>query len=256
MPLPAFADIHAAYNQGFGYGVTNEEPEVLRHLIRREHPYAKIGAIASSGEVVLFSLLPQAESVIAVDHSYRSLATFWLKVLLLDTHGPAGTKKILTGPYEVLVTAAKNLLSRFPAELVKLVQPTAVLYDPYNPKHKPYIPCLDHWTAEPLRKEWNLVSEEILSQAARKLGDLTLLHGDLSDLSSHGPFDVLYVSNATEHAGRSKHSPTWTDLRPLVREKGIVLRAHSVFYSKGFPAAIKGVKGTRSGWNFSIHEAA
>jgi hypothetical protein len=251
MPLPAFADIHAAYDQNFGYGVTNEEPEVLRDLIRREHPYPKIGAIASSGEVVLFSLLPQAESVVAVDHAYRSLAVFWLKVLLLDTHGPAGTKKILTGPYEGIVTAAENLLSRFPAELVKLVQPTVVSYDP-----KLQIPCLNHWTASDLRREWNLVSEEILSQAARKLGDLTLLHGDLSDLSSHGPFDVLYMSNATEHAGRSKHSPTWTSLRPLVREKGIVLRAASGIFPGSFPDAIKSVKGTRSGWTFAIHEAA
>jgi hypothetical protein len=222
-------------------------------LIRREHPYPKIGAIASSGEVVLFSLLPQAESVIAVDHAYRSLAVFWLKVLLLDTHGPADTKKILTGPYEGIVTAAENLLSRFPAALVKLVQPVP---DRYDPLHKRQIPCIDRWTAEPLRKEWNLVSEEILSQAARKLGDLTLLHGDLSDLSSHGPFDVLYVSNATEHTGRSKRAPTWTDLRPLVRDKGIVLRAHSVSYSWELPGRHQKRERHPTGWNFAIHEAA
>src|SRR5688572_33269006 len=70
-----------------GYYTTNEEPEVHRELLRGIR-VRRAAAIASGGEVALFSVLPHvSRELVLIDHSYQSMAMAMAKAMLLESLG-------------------------------------------------------------------------------------------------------------------------------------------------------------------------
>lgn len=205
MALPVFKDIHPAHDGG-GYSCTNEEPHIHTALIDRYHPkgktFQRAAAISSGGEIPILVLLSRAEEVIAIDHSYMALGHAYLKCIMLDLFGPkAFLDMITTGDH---ATATKMFTEAKP------LVPTCM--------H----PRLYSFDVSSNKKFWN-ISLETLTLIHSRLDKLTFVHGDLTDLSHFGVFDVLYISNALEHQGRSRKGPKMDDFRTFVKDDGLVL---------------------------------
>lgn len=218
MALPSFEDQHTAFTAA-GYAVTNEEPELFRELLGRDIRPRRAAGIVSGGEVLLSVLLPRCQEVIGIDHSYRALAATWIKVLLLDKHGPKEMRKIMLSEYGPFCKIVSEMADQFPEKMRQYVQP-----QPGG--HITAISTFD-FDASGLRREWKLIPDHILARAAKKLDRLKLVHGDLTDLKNYGQFDLLYVSNAFDHMNRAKKYIKEKDVCPLLKTKGFLLFAGS-----------------------------
>lgn len=207
MPLPRFEDRFPSY-QTCGYRHTNEAPEAFEALLAGRQ-FEKGAGISSSGEVPLLILLPHCSSVIAIDHSYESLACAMMKAHMLDLLGADGLKRVLGTADRRIFQAAANAAH-------------ASLPSPMNLVMKMDVTDFDH-----MSREWGSVPIEQVAKAHSRLDKLTFVHGDLSDLSPDAPFDLLYTSNAVAdtHVGRSKKVPSWDLIGPLVREDGGLIMA-------------------------------
>jgi hypothetical protein len=178
----SFEDRFPDYAVKSGYGVTNEEPLLLRDLTR---PFKRGLAIASAGEIAFFALLPRAdETLVLVDHSYSSLRTFCLKALMLSTLGPAETINLLGTAFDPW----SHLLKFVPMLPPRLAEAR-----------------LDTWSLEPatINRLWASIDLASLQAAKDNLHKIKLIHGDLVDTADRAPYDLLYLSNALEHNCRA-----------------------------------------------------
>lgn len=212
MPRPTFIDVHPAFNSSDSYRVTNEEALAHRALLSGKR-FMTTGAIASSGDVLLSALLPCSQKIYAVDHCYGSLSAAMVKALLLDTMGVRAFKALLL---EASYEAFKAAIIKIQPELPSPLREAAVT------KWGTSISSSDYSC---LRKEWINYPDRALAVSHKRLGNVTFIHGDLADLSQFGQMDLLYVSNACGHRGRTGQSPTLNTLSPLVREDGLLLTA-------------------------------
>lgn len=195
MNLPfSYEDRHPERTIGTGYAATNEEPSLIRTLIR---PFNRGLGIAASGDVAFFSLLPKCrESLVLVDHSYSSLRVFCVKALLLTTLGPVRTKELFAAlpgdrsANEELMAAIAAVQGVLPLHLQLQSIKARGGYD------------LLPGSSYELRREWGLADIAPLKAAAKNLHKIKLIHGDLQDAADRAPFDFLYLSNALEHVGR------------------------------------------------------
>lgn len=92
-----FQDKRPKFAAAGGYHVPNENIFSLEDMVKKAAPKIS-GGICSAGEVPLFVLLPNSESVIAVDHSYFSLRMAISKALLLEHHSTAEIRNLLSSP--------------------------------------------------------------------------------------------------------------------------------------------------------------
>jgi len=201
MNLPKFEDVHPGHNAG-GYTSTNEEPRIHTALIEAHHPegFQRAAAISSGGEIPILVLLTRAEEVVAIDHSYMALAYAYLKVALLSHMGAVEFHK------QMLKKDEPTML-RVQAE-AKSLMPLVLRDKVYS--HPSILYGSEFWA----------VPIETLELILSRLDKLTFVHGDLTDLTRYGVFDVLYISNALEHTGRSGKSPKMEDFRTIVKEDG------------------------------------
>jgi hypothetical protein len=205
-----------AYNGPYTYACTNEEPEMLRKLIAGRF-VRKAAGIASGGEVSFFLLLPRVrEELVAVDHSLSSLAIAYTKALLLESLGPTETKKLMMlNNIKKLQEAADKASQQLPGNLKNKWTPEAR----YN------LSC----DSSRLATEWGLASDTALKLATKKLDRLTFIHSDLTDIKDKGPFELLYISNAQEHARRQNPGMynnadlSSTHLDSLLTDDGLIL---------------------------------
>lgn len=242
MPQPRFEDVHPAFDAGDNYRVTNEEPELFREILRGKSLH-RTGGIASAGEVPLFALLPYSESVVAVDHTYRSLAVCYIKALLLDALGAEGCRALLLDKsYQEFLTALQSLHPKMPAVLQ-----SQMLFAPQPPTFTE-----DDWRK--IRKEWVITPLSLMRRARRRLGKLTLIHGDLTDLNTRGPFDALYISNAMDKSSRTGKSIKAHQLLPALKEGGLLLSVTQVYQDPRFKE-VRNIRYTRSTTNYWNHYA-
>lgn len=181
-----FEDRYPAYAPAHGYGVTNEEPLLIRQLVL---PFKRGLAIASAGEVTFLALLPRVkESLTLIDHSYASLRVFCLKALLLSHLGPVKLRQLfLDETKKGWKEAVAAIEDQLPAVLN-----TAAL------KTQDFMGIAQG----DVRREWFYADLASLKRAAANLHKIHLIHGDLLDAADRAPFDFLYLSNALEHTGR------------------------------------------------------
>lgn len=172
-----------------GYVATNEEPPLMRRLIK---PFKRGLAICSAGEVTYLALLPKTrESLVLIDHSYNSLRVFCIKSLLLATLGPMALRNLLIDEdHKKWREAAEKVCEHLPVSLNN----TRVLGD---------------LTGEPanVRREWYYADLPSLKRATAALHKIKLVHGDLLDTQDRAPYDFLYLSNALEHQCRPQVPP-------------------------------------------------
>lgn len=228
-----FIDVHAAFN-ATGYDATNEEPELFRRLLRGVHP-KRVLSIASGGEIPLTVLLPRTrEELIAVDHSYKSVAYTAAKALALEKHGVA-LKDKMTGPDSA--TDWWTLLEKLKPELP---EPLGLHL------HRAY--------SNDVRREWNMVPRRTLAAAFANLEKLTLLHGDLRDAKDRGPFDLIYLSNAHEHQSRDKKNLPVDSALEMLKPGGLIL-VTSQYGSdrlKDKITLVKRIRGYRTSWDHCL----
>lgn len=234
---PSFIDLHPTHDVG-GYLVTNEAPEIHMELIK-DLPLGRVASIASGGEIPLLVLLPKAD-VVAVDHSYRALAICYLKACVLDILGPTDTKELFT---KKTYGECQSVFDKILPELPDVLRAKA--------------PVMEHYNYAATKIEWALASISQLEQTCRRLNCLSLVHGDLTDIASMGPFDAFYASNALEHSGRQeKGTPTFESFKALIKEHGYLLLAGNPHHKGAGFKAFKEVaqKGGRTAWIHRLYQ--
>lgn len=193
-----------------GYAATNEEPTVIRDLIKNKFKNGL--GIASAGEVTFLALLPKTEdSLVLVDHSYKSLRVFCLKALLLATIGPTATRRLLIA--DKMVGLKEALVKVEPFLPVSL-----------QPNGRWWMTDLIQSAPTDIRREWYYSDLTSLRKTVKSLHKIKLIHGDLTDTADRAPYDFLYLSNALEHTGRGGTYPNAIVLsKSLLKKDGAVV---------------------------------
>lgn len=251
--FPKFEDIHPAYSAQ-GFLVTNEEHDLFKRFVG-DLTFDNIASICSGGEMPMFLLLPRTNTqLIAVDHSYRALAATIIKLNLLVELGPEECRDLFVPPGQnssynnsvAINKAAKPFVEKLPQVLQKELAGADAngwrLFDSSN--------CIA------LRKEWFYADLKDLELTLKNLSKLRLVHGDFRDISSKGPFDLVYLSNAFEHQTReNKLLATFKDeIYDMVKPGGYILAA--VGGVPGIPGfkLVKSAYGARSTWNHFFYQ--
>lgn len=229
MKLPKFIDLHPHYD-GHGFAACNEDVALHRRLLDKiDGHLGKVASIASGGEIPFLALLPKATSVLAVDHSYRALASCFMKVILLQTVGLRRMKELFTPTYDYRGEGYEAFLDQvaftrhyMPPEVAKVASFAPILTPPYY--YKSWVKTI----LEPgegykgTRDNWLELSQEEADFISANCDRVTLIHGDFTDLASEAPFDLLYISNMLGHNGRSG-APAVTSLIKMLKPGGYIL---------------------------------
>lgn len=253
-----FHDQHPAYNVRSHYAVTNEEPEMFKQMLG-DRRFKRAGGIASGGEMLFALLLPRSDEVVLVDHSYKSLLYLLTKGLLLEELGREKTVELIAKGTKAQIKAEfKRALTLLPYT-AQMIQECNISWE-YEFSYLP----------QSLNKEWSKMDPADLDAACEKLDKVLVIHGDLQDLAPHGPFDLLYTSNALEHSGRNG-PPTAASFHRLLAEDGTLICTGAIPYEPSYyspqqkeavriPAYSRGLhwpvtakmRGVRSSWDYHV----
>lgn len=237
---PKFEEHCNTFNCLTGYQATNEEP-ILHKMLLHGRRFQRTGGIAGGGEIPIFVLLPVSDQVVVVDHSYASLAITWMKTLLLAKLGARATKALMIEqPYEKFAVVANELKAELPEAMRAHMK-------------------LNSYSYKEITREWTLISTALMEKCRGLLDNLTLLHGDLKDLKAHGPYDLVYLSNALEHTtNRENKAPTVASaVDPLVKPNGLLLQTGTwnTAVAPGWKL-VKALNGTRTAWAHNLLQRA
>jgi hypothetical protein len=240
MPL-AYEDKHN-YNTNQGYIVTNEEPDVHSTLLKGIR-VDRAAAIASGGEVALFSLLPRVrKELVLVDHFYGAIAVSMAKAVLLEELGPPKLREVFTNSSKEEVKKLFELAAgKLPSELATHCT-TAI-----NQRYEFF---------DSIRREWHYAREVTLARAKRKLSKLSFIHGDIGDIIDRGPFDLVYISNIFGHVGRGGQQPTHEKIESLLSTGGYVLLTGTIPFNfpEGRWEIVAKVRGFRTSWDHVLYK--
>lgn len=196
------------------YPAPNEDVELWRSMVKGLRVERAAG-ICSGGEVGLLALLPTVRrELVLIDHSRRSLLVAMLKHLLIRQRGATEVRELLgKGSYtdiKAALTAVKdglppdllaiyNRMGNDPREYGSEIEPFGVRDDwyysakpSYKPSYKPHPGLQKYWCAVPVR---------LVQRSGAKLGKVSFIHGDMKVLAERGKFNLIYLSNAFNHAG-------------------------------------------------------
>lgn len=205
----SFQDLNG-YSHGTFYSKSNEQVDTWREFVK-DLRIDNAAGICSSGEVCLFTILPTVRGkMFLVDHSYNSLTVGMVKYYILAKYGYKKAISILSDG-GMSNRELMNLIGEFN---IRDESKKRIVNNDWG----------DRWFR--ICGAHNIVDEELLKKAARKLTNVCFVHGDLTDLIPHGPFDLLYASNALEHRDRNNKRPIIDKINSLVKPGGYVLVAH------------------------------
>jgi hypothetical protein len=233
-----FKDLHK-YNNRTSYWIHNESLKIWQEFLK-EIPPCRTAGICSAGEIGLFGLLTRTQrDLVLVDHSYSSLSIAMFKYLALREYGVTKTHRLFTtGSSEQLYEAFQSLSKHMP------------------PQVRDCFPGSNMIPARLLHTEWKAIPTPTLRQAHTKLDRVRFIHGDLSDLSKMRPFGLLYLSNALEHTGRERKSPTIKLIQKAVKPGGFVIAAgHQV---RALGEILKSQRGAyvahKISWHYTLYQ--
>jgi SAM-dependent methyltransferase len=235
-----FEDVHDFPGNHDYYAVPNERLSKWQELVQGLRVYRAAG-ICSGGEVGLFALLPIVRSSLTlVDHSYRSLYYAMVKYLALEKYGAEETYRRLTNAtHEDLKRLAAEVEADLP-EAVRGVWKTRTRhdYDYYDNRPRvvePGEPFTRKGTSVP--SFWRKQKPDPLVRSCKKLSRVTFMHGDLSDLTKRGQFDLIYLSNALEHQTRDGGYASHRAIEQALKPGGHILLSGRRGYARyGQPA--------------------
>lgn len=204
--IPKFIDHHPAFTTS-GYAVTNEEPEMFNEILG-DIKVPRAACIASGGEVLLSVIFRRATKVVAVDHSYKSLAASYTKMVLFQSLAPKEVLELLKKEnYDELKPYFGEARNYIP-EAIKNMEPYG--FSPYE--------------LAQLRREWCGKFVRLPKLSGRSARKVTFVHGDLRDVTKlYGTFDMFYASNTMDHSGRDLKRPTYKDFATLLNPGGLLL---------------------------------
>lgn len=221
-------------NVGEGYNYPNENYGVLCELADKAK-FKKAASIASGGEVPLFVVLPRANSVMAIDHSYNSSRWVCVKALLLEHNTTQQIRKLLkdiAGNAAVGEKLFLELGKELPPELHRLATKhnsySSYYYEPKPVEKASWAYVFGYFDFRGWALYMNSIPDAMLDAARERLDNLTVIHGDLRKLEEYGKFDFLYASNAPEHytyeGGKMLGFDPMVD---LVKRRGYVLHTYN-----------------------------
>lgn len=229
-----FEDLLPERNLGVGYVVPNEDIGIWRKLTSGLR-LNRAGGICSGGEVGFFSLLPSVrKELILVDHNYHSLRYAMIKYLLLKKHGFEGCLALFND-HERLKEEVKACKDVCPKAIRTAGRGTEDYHtdpeDGYGGANSFFGARIlkachtgDGWTkGTQMCDSWARLSPYVRRQAVRKLDKVKFIHGDFVALKDHGPFDLFYVSNASEGGNGNLNHKNRDDIAALVKDGGYVL---------------------------------
>jgi SAM-dependent methyltransferase len=248
--MMTFEDKHPS-NYGGGFGVTNEEPDILRSLLTG-HKVGKVGGIASAGEVLFSVLLPKAsKEIILVDHSYRSLFSTYAKAVMFEKLGIEATLAVFSKNYNIPAEQAE--FYKAVAEISKDV-PKAIVNGMTKTNTAMRLETGGGLFLNELRREWRFIAPSTIERGIKKLDKVRLIHGDLRDLEEYGKFDLIYASNAMEHSGRHG-TPMPAQFERLLRPGGLLLSTHNTHTLATMPGfeLLRREWGYRTAWDHRLY---
>ena len=238
-PFP-FEDKHS-FNTG-GYVVTNEEVDAFRYIMQGQRTYRRSACIASGGEILLGIVLPMtSHEVIAVDHSYHSLAVTYLKCLMLKGLGPREFHRLMI---EGAVAEFRDACEQYWKEAPAVVRKG---YSTFNPAGLPF------YTNDGFRKPWLQIPPKAIEASYRKLSKVRFLHGDVGDLPE-GRFDLLYISNALDHTGRNHVVPNSQQWLKKLKSTGHLLYTAGSVRQIPMTKELRKLRTGGSQWTHFLHQ--
>ena len=225
-----FEDRHPEFDTKSPYLITNEEPDLFNQMLPT--PAMQAASISSGGEVLLMTVLTHTIGrVYAVDHCCESLASAIGKCLVIQQLGPEAAKAMFS-------TNKAN-------QALESIRP--LLPGPLRD--------IAHWPDDnAMAREWRYATEQQMAIIAGGLNRLTFIHGDFTDLSQDGFFDLLYLSNMLEHGSRSGITDRARLTSNMVGLGGIALTTGNA----PLPQMVKGDgrSGTRTHWKYELWRKA
>lgn len=205
----------------------------------------RAAGICSAGEIGFFSMLPSVrKELVLIDHSYRSLSIAMMKYLLLHNHGWRDVVRLLST--DGAATELKLAIDKLTKDLPKEVKTTNNLAQ--------FVQAHNNMVGYGLRELWNSIPQYVLKRANEKLNIVNFAHGDLTDLIKMGPFDLLYISNAFGHSGRSMRAPLEDDLKKVVRPGGYIIEAASAGQKDRWPKIAEQRSTISTMWLYRLYQ--
>jgi hypothetical protein len=212
-------------SSGGPYVATNECIDTFNSLLG-DRQFDRVAGICSGGEVGLFALLPRVKRQLTlIDHNYGSMYFALLKVMLIKEVGGRRTHELLTPPAytkapDELIALIKDLSQKLPKAIRDYPEPE----DYYNKKF-----LSNEKLHVTIRAEWSKRTPEEVEAIENKLDLIEFVHGDLSDLGTRKPFDLLYLSNALEYNGRTGRLKADKLIESCVKPGGFVLSTGGIY---------------------------
>lgn len=190
------------------YPAPNEDVELWRSMVKGLR-VERAAAICSGGEVGLLALLPTVRrELVLIDHSRRSLLVAMLKHLLIRQRGATEVRELLgKGSYKDIKAALTAVKDGLPPDLLAIYNRMGNDPRKYGDEIEPFGARDDWYSAKPsykphpgLQKYWCAVPVRLVQRSGAKLGKVSFIHGDMKVLAERGKFNLIYLSNAFNHA--------------------------------------------------------
>lgn len=215
-------------SSGGPYIATNECIDTFNSLLG-DRQFDRVAGICSGGEVGLFALLPRVKRQLTlIDHNYGSMYFALLKVLLIKEVGGKRAHEWLSPGFGVkapdeLVALVKALEKKLPKAMCQ--------YDVEDPEYiyRKRLITTNGAVHSTIAQEWRKRTPEEVEAIEGKLDLIEFVHGDLSDLGNRKPFDLLYLSNALEYAGRKGRLKAADLISSCVKPGGLVLSTGGIY---------------------------
>lgn len=202
----------------------NECIALVRDLASKVGPLDRVLSICSGGEMPLIAFLPQANEVVAVDHTYRSLKLAMLKALIVEHY--SDVRRV----YNLDLAKFNEVLNTLNQELPEKMQRVQLFWDPRTPN------TLNAREYGTIARTWLKVSPGIQDRIREGLDKLTFIHGDIRKVGDG--FNLIYASNCFKHTDLRGSYPTSPQFVPLLKVGGGLIATRKSHYNIPWPVEL------------------
>lgn len=207
------------YEANACYQFTNESLVYTRELVEKAQP-KKVSGICSGGDLLFGVFAPVADTCVMIDHSMQSIKAAMIKGLLIENLTGQELKRLLddakvknTDYYGATPACLlQDAIQAAVVDLPKEVKRPNALYGDGIP-----------FAASRWGNVWSSVTAKDIDATRERLDQITIVHGDLRDLTDFGTFDLLYLSNALEHTSFDGGKPGAAFTEKVLNPGGHVL---------------------------------